>query len=177
MDNHRLKIKIGEFEFEAEGTPESVDAQFQAFRQLAETMANVKPPKTPEANGSEGETTPPKNPAPSVDTALNKIMKVQNRVVSLTVNPPTPEDAALLLLYGQLMLRNNEHVTGSEIVDGLTATGGIDIGRSERLFEKVARSGDIVMNGERRGKRYRLTNAGINKARQIAANMIALVSY
>lgn len=103
-------------------------------------------------------------------------MKVENRVVSLTVTPTSIEDAALLLLYGQRLMRNNESPTGSEVVDGLTATGGLDIGRSDRLFEKLARTGDVIMIGERRGKRYRLTNAGMNKARSVAAALIALVA-
>ena len=35
--------------------------------------------------------------------------------------------------------------------------------------------GDLIITGERRGKRYRLTNSGIAKARQIAQDLIALV--
>jgi hypothetical protein len=177
MDNYRLKVKIGEFEFDAEGPPEIVQSQFQAFKELVVAVPAKAPTAAPE---------PPREPAPnngngrsdlaSVDSALSKIMRVENRVVSLTVATETIDDAVLLLLYGQRILRNNEAPTGSEIVDGVTATGGLDMGRSDRLFERIARNGDIVVTGERRGKRYRLTNTGINRARQIAAGLIALVA-
>jgi hypothetical protein len=96
--------------------------------------------------------------------------------VSLTVKPNSAEDAVLLLLLGQRLLRNNESPTGSEIVDGAERTGGLDMGRSDRLFERIARNGDVIMIGERRGKRYRLTNTGISKARRIAATLIELVA-
>jgi hypothetical protein len=111
-----------------------------------------------------------------IDGMLSKIMKVENRIVSLTVPTGSIEEAVLLLLYGQRMMRNNETATGSEIVDGLEATGGMEVGRSDRLFERTARSGDVIMIGERRGKKYRLTNAGLNKARAIASRLLALVA-
>jgi hypothetical protein len=183
MDNYRLKVKLGDFEFDAEGPHDVVQTQFLAFQEMvaklptAPSAVNVSTPvNAPTPTGANTDTTPPKNDT-SVDSLLSKIMKVENRVVSLTAAPPNVDDAALLLLYGQRMMRDNETATGSEIVDGLMATGGLDIGRSERLFERIARNGDLIMIGERRGKKYRLTNAGVNKARQIAANMIALVSF
>jgi len=192
MENYRLKVKFGQYEFDAEGPPDVVQAQFVAFQEmvaklptLAAQASAVQAP-TPPAHVQTEEPAPENNggsqataklDAAGTDASLSKIMKVENRIVSLTARPPTAEDAALLLLYGQRMLRNNDACTGSELVDGLERTGGIDIGRSERLFERISRSGDILTTGERRAKRYRLTNAGVNKARQIAANLIALVAF
>jgi hypothetical protein len=178
MDSYRLKIKLGEYEFDAEGPHDVVQAQFQAFQEMVASIPRV-PTKSPEP--PRDETPPPEGgsvrlDAGGIDAALSNIMKVENRIVSLTAPPRAVEDAVLLLLYGQRMMRNNESVTGAEIVDGLTATGGLDIGRSDRLLERIARNGDVIMIGERRGKKYRLTNAGTNKARQIAANLIALVA-
>jgi hypothetical protein len=178
MENYRLKIKLGDYEFDAEGPHDVVQAQFQAFQEMVASVPRT-PVKEPAPRRDD-------TPAPdsslvtadlgTIDAALSRIMKVENRIVSLTAPPKAVEDAVLLLLYGQRMMRNNEAVTGSEIVDGLTATGGLDIGRSDRLLERVARNGDVIMIGERRGKKYRLTNAGSNKARQIAATLIAMVA-
>lgn len=176
MDNYRLKIKLGDFEFDAEGPHDVVQAQFQAFQEMVASL-----PKPSTRHDERREEAPKdvreiRDAEPVVDANLNRIMRVENRVVSLTVRPQSQEDAALLIIYGQRMLRDNEAPTGSEIVDGAEVTGGLDFGRSARLFEKLARQGDIISIGERRGKRYRLTNAGLTKARQIAGTMLALIA-
>jgi len=103
-------------------------------------------------------------------------MKTEGRTISLTVRPSSAEDAVLLLLYGQKVMRENDAVTGAEVMDGITATGGLAVLRVDRLLEKLARLGDVIVIGEHRAKRYRLTNAGIAKGRQIAVDMIALVA-
>jgi hypothetical protein len=189
MENYRLKVKIGDAEFDAEGPHDVVQAQFQEFQEMVANMplravANMplfgptnpseKPVEAP--NGALGQNAGPKMDPGVIDASLSKIMKVESRVVSLTVTPQSIDDAALLLLYGQRLMRNNEAATGSEIVDGLVATGGLDTGRSDRMFDRIARNGDIIMIGAHRSKRYRLTNAGMNKARQIASGLIALVA-
>jgi hypothetical protein len=180
MENYRLKIKLGDCEFDAEGPHDVVQAQFQAFqdmvaslpqRQAAPPAEPLQPPAPVAENGDLSKTE-----RHQIDAAITKIMRVDNRVVSLTVKPNSAEDAVLLLLLGQRLLRNNESPTGSEIVDGAERTGGLDMGRSDRLFERIARNGDVIMIGERRGKRYRLTNTGISKARRIAATLIELVA-
>lgn len=180
-ESYRLKVKLGDYEFDAEGPHDVVQAQFEAFQGLVTSIPRSVPAPTPPVSPLVQEET--SNGIRSnildvaaIDAALSTIMKVENRIVSLTVPPKAVDDAVLLVLYGQKMMRNNESVTGGEIVDGLTATGGLDVGRSDRLLERVARNGDVIMIGERRGKRYRLTNAGANKARQVAASLIALVS-
>lgn len=61
-------------------------------------------------------------------------------------------------------------------MSGLQATGGTSIGRVDRVLEKLGRDGDAIVIGERRAKRYRLTNTGLAKARQLAANLIAIVA-
>ncbi len=82
----------------------------------------------------------------------------------------------MLILYAQKTLRENDSITGGEIIEGLTATGGLAVMRVDRLLEKAGRDGDVIVIGERRAKRYRLTNTGLNKARGLAAEMIAIVA-
>lgn len=180
MDSYRMKAKIGGNEFDAEGPADLVRADYEAFiaaiRAGAAKTPDTATDKEPDIDTPSTATPPRPDGNAATDAALTRIMRVDKRTVSLTATPSSVEDAVLLLLYGQRVLRNNESPTGSEVVDGIETTGGLDIGRSDRLFEKIARNGDVIMIGERRGKRYRLTNAGITKARQIAASMLALVA-
>jgi hypothetical protein len=175
-NNFRLKMKVGPYEFDAEGPHDVVQAQFEAFQELIKTSPQpIQVTLAPDPAATEAPT-PSRDLDQMVESNLNRIMKVEGRIVSLTARPPAVEDAALLLIYGQRMLRNNEAPTGSEIIDGAVATGRLDLGRTDRLFEKLARQGEVIMIGERRGKRYRLTNSGMAKARQIAAELIATVA-
>jgi hypothetical protein len=180
MENsYRLKIKVGLHEFEAEGDRDTVQEQFKLWKELI-SITPTPPPPQPQIEPRPYELQPlpppPKLDLAFTDTALDKIMKVDNRIVSMTIRPKTIEDAILLLLYGQKILRANDSVTGSEILDGLTATGGLSFGRIDRLLEKAGETGDAIVTGERRSKRYRLTNAGMSKARQLASDLIAIVA-
>ncbi len=177
----RLKIKIGPHEFEAEGSSQAVNEQFQMFKEMVaaapasiptyprtQSEAPTLSPVSPAANGNEPE---------NADNSLHKIVEHDNdeRVVSLTVKPQSVEEAILVMLLAQKWLLANETVTGSAIIDGLKSTGGMEFTRVDRLLEKMGREGNIIVIGERRSKRYRLTNAGITKARTIANDLIFLV--
>lgn len=175
---YKLKLKIGTNEFEAEGPPEAVQAQFEAFKQLILDAAKLAPLASTLAPGlsGAGHVTNPITPAPSIDdTGLTKIMRVDNRIVSLTVRARTIDDAVLLLIYGQKTLRNNDAVTGAEVMDGLTATGQ-RIERVDRVLTKAGEIGDVIVVGVGRAKRYRISNTGLTKAKQLAADLIATVA-
>jgi hypothetical protein len=181
----KLKMKIGDAEFEGEGPVEVVTAQLEAFREMV--MGSLAPSR-PAGRMEIFETPLPlresegaprvivTDTAATIDAGLKLITKVDDRIVSLTARPKSANDAVLLILFGQKVMRENDSVTGGEVISGLTATGGLAVGRVDRLLEKAARDGDVIVIGERRGKRYRLTNAGLAKARQVAADLIALVA-
>jgi hypothetical protein len=175
----RLKTRIGENEFEAEGSAEDVREQFQAWQELvkmAVTSAPVQSRAALDTTAMNGDTFPRKPDATVVDSELSKIMRVDTRYVSLTARAASVHDAVLLMLYGQKALRSNDQVTGAEILSGLSSTGGFPVTRLDRILDKLAVDGDVTSFGERRGKKYRLTNTGIGKARAIAADMIASVA-
>jgi len=166
-----LKMKIGPHEFEATGSPESVRDKFQAFREMVETLtrSTVKDVMTEvvtKARELADETF-------TTESQLVKIMRVNGREVSLTARPQNLSDATLLLIFGQKALRQNDAVTGAEIISGLNTTGGYSFSRIDGMLEKLARDGDLLTFGERRGKKYRLTNTGLAKARAIAAELIS----
>lgn len=178
-DPYRLKIKIGDHEFEAEGDPAVVHEQFQSFKELISLVSTISP-QPPKPNGYAVPppelAAPPKTDVPASELAFDKIMRVDGRIISLTIRPGSAEGAVLLLLLGQKLMRNNDSVSGAEIMDGLTATGGLSVARADRLLEKLARDGDVILFGERRSKRYRLTNTGLSKARSLAADLIGTVA-
>ena len=163
----RLKIKIGDHEFEAEGPAETVQAQFRVFKELIA--------KTPGRKGlepGEPQQPPPKN---NSQLRLDSIMKTEGRVVSLTARANLLEDAILLIILGQKTFRSIDGVTGSEIVDGLKVSGQ-PADRIDRVITKLADDGHVIITGVRRAKRYRLTNQGLAKAQEIAKAIIALVA-
>ena len=105
MSDYRLKIKIGEHEFEAEGPTEVVQAQFAMFKEL---LANAPASQKKQA---------PVEPEPQSDKhaainghagqpmAFDKIMLNEGRIVSLTVHPDSVDDAILAILLGQRHFR------------------------------------------------------------------------
>jgi len=181
MDNvTRLKTKLGEHEFEAEGAPDDVRQQYQDWLEVVKLAVSTTPvvaaPKHNDAsNGTSPQTEARPNPA-SVDSDLTKIMRVDGRYVSLTARTPSIYDAVLIMLYGQKAMRNNDSVTGSELLSGLASTGGYGNPRLDRILDKLAEDGDVMSFGERRGKKYRLTNTGIAKARVLAGDLLAAVA-
>lgn len=169
METTKIKTRIGDCEFEAEGPVEVVKAQFDAFRDLINSMSRAISPKKSESphDVTENKDNPTKFPHIPID----KIVHVAGRVVSLTALPASVEDAALLIMLGHKDLRNNLTVTGQEIGDGL-AQSGRPVQRVDRVMEKAMETAHVLKTGIKRGTRYRLTNQGLTKALNIAKDLI-----
>jgi hypothetical protein len=169
MDNARIKVKIGDNEFEADGPVEIVKAQFDAFKELLSSKASesqkgaqLNMPNPVEIAGKNGE--PPHVP-------IEKILHSAGRVVSLTALPASTVDAALLIMLGHKDMRNHLSVTGQEIGDGL-AQSGRPVPRVDRVMDKAIEEAHVLKTGIKRGTRYRLTNQGLSKALNAAAELI-----
>jgi hypothetical protein len=182
-DTHHLKIKLGAHEFEASGSAESVREQFQAFKEMVTAIGfAAQQPAPPQPISTKEEPYDPQKiydlaeqrPL-AVDNGLSQITKVEGRSVSLTARPKDISNGVLVIMYGQKILRQNEGVTGAEMIQGLKATGGYSFDRVDRVLDRMAREGDILAFGEHRGKRYRLTNTGLVKARALATDLILSV--
>lgn len=175
MDHQRLKIKIGDNELDTEGPPEVVQARFEAFKELVLSVAsrdNV-PGATPKHDKGQRDRNDSGQPE-DIDAQLASIMRLDDRIVSLTAPPKDVNDAILLVLLGQSVMRANESVTGAEVMDGLKVSGqGLE--RVDRLLQKAADAGDIIVIGQKRAKRYRLTNTGRSKARGIAKTQLGVI--
>ena len=171
MDNYRLKIKVGEHEFDAEGPAEAVQRQFEIWKELIAT-APRQVNDTPAANGQQD--IPALN-SDSAPLALDKIMRVEDRVVSLTAPPELAPEAALLILLGQRQFRSNESVTGNEMMNGLQQSG-FRMTRVDRILDNLASDGFVIRSGQHRGTRYRLSNTGLLRAQELARNVLARIA-
>ena len=169
----KLKMKIGSHEFEAEGPSEIVQAQFDVFREL---IAMVPPDVAPAPRTI---IVPPDAPAPTPtlggELMLDKIMRQEGRVVSLTARGATLETEIMLILLGQRKLRTNDSVSGSEIMDGLRLTGRT-VNRIDYQIDKMTEMGDVITVGNGRARRYRLTNQGFAKAQELAMDLVSTVA-
>ncbi len=167
METTKIRMKIGTHEFEAEGPAETVKEQLEAFRSLLSTgeaiVKTIASPAQPESSAKTGDPT---------HVSLERIMRVQGRIVSLTAIPASEGDAALLVLLGNKDMRNNEAVTGMEIGDGL-AQSGRPVSRVDRVMEKLKEEAFVMKSGYRRGVKYRLSNSGHTKALAVARELIA----
>jgi hypothetical protein len=105
---------------------------------------------------------------------LEKIIKVEGRVVSLTARCESVDEAVMLILLGQKEFRNNQEVTGAEIMDGLKQSGYL-LGRVDLVLDKLSKEGSTIIIGVHRARRYRLTNVGHSKALSIAKEVLTTV--
>ncbi len=169
METTRIKIRLGDAEFEAEGPTETVQSQFEAFKEM---VASAPRQVQYEQGRAQPQSQASKDSFPSIPhVPLEQIMHVSGRVVSLTALPASVEDSALLVMLGHKDLRNNVAVTGQEIGDGL-AQSGRPVPRVDRIMEKAISDALVLKSGVKRSTRYRLTNQGLVKALNIARDLI-----
>jgi hypothetical protein len=77
-----------------------------------------------------------------------------------------------LILLGQKDLRDNTSATAQEVGDGL-AESGRKVTPVDRVMESGIQQGFVLKTGIKRSTRYRLTNQGLNKALEIARDLLA----
>lgn len=174
MTDYRLKIKVGEHEFEAEGPADVVQSQFAAFRDLIGMIGIEKTRTSTENTIAMSESEKPVNNGVPGTLPLEKIMRAEGRLISLTVRAASIQEAILAVMLGQRQFRANDSVTGSEILDGLRESGQA-VSRIDHTLNQLSDDGSVITIGAHRGRRYRLTNAGVSRAQGIARSMISLV--
>lgn len=172
MENYKLKVKIGEHEFEGEGREASVRRDYADFLRR---LPKDEPEKTPLPSH-----TPPKLEQNSniQKGQFDRISKMDNEVISLTALPQTGEsakaDAALLLL---LAYKNNAvNVVGTTaLVKGINQSGH-QVDRLDRILEPYRRDGLVIRAGKKKGTTYQLTNKGEIKAKEIMDNLLSILT-
>jgi hypothetical protein len=172
MEQHRLKVKVGSWEFEAEGSREVVEARFGEWRELVDLAVR----RTAAEAGAEAleQARPAGAPAQAL-MSPGKLFKVDEgrREVTLAVQPNGDRrdaDAALLILFGHHRLLGVEELPVTRLKSALAVSGL----RPERVDRIIAPhlSDQLVMKvGRGKGGRYRLTNAGLTRAETLARDL------
>jgi len=172
MENHRIKVKLGDAEFDAEGKPEVVQAQYEAWLALVSSLpkapAEPAAPLGAAAAPVGGQSPPPGSEAPSgvPFTIMDRVFR-QGDVLSLAARPrgdSADEDAMLAILYGYLKLKNLSTVTGTLLMKSAKVSG-VPIGRVDRTMNGLASY--VLAAGVKKAKRYQLNNPGISRAEEI----------
>lgn len=171
----RLEVSIGDHRFSATGEVETVNEAFGKW--LA-----ALPPSTPEHPWRPIAVAGPVAEAESEQFrllddrvtfgeippwVLNNIYATDAGELRLVMGNQTAGNVAaslLLLLYGLAVKMQRYDVLGSELLGAATASG-LGLERVDREVERLADS--VVSQGTRRGKRYALTQRGVDRAEQI----------
>jgi hypothetical protein len=162
---HKVRIKIGDAEFEAEGSEESVKQQYADFLAALSARASTStpPPSPPPPNGAGASTG-------DVGTDLiNRVFKIDGDLVSLQFLPKGENvnaDALMLILYGYHALKNQQMILGTQLVRAANQSGlGLD--RVDRSLDGYEGQNMVLKGGVRKGTKYGLNNQGKKKAEEM----------
>lgn len=170
----KLRVKVGDAEFEGEGPAELIGQQYKDFLSALAPLREAKPPSSAGA----GVTLPPKDAASDPlgeEVKLKRVFAENDAVISLLALPKgdTPDaDAILLLVYGYSVLRKNDYpVTGVRLMQCAKQSGLHQVDRIDRIIATHAQY--VNSAGLKRGKKYSLNNQGLIKAYEILNNVLA----
>jgi hypothetical protein len=167
METCRLRVKIGPYEMEAEGPREFVEKHYGSF---SDRIPQTNQLATLPQSAPQGDT------ALQVDSDFASIFRVDGKGVTLTAKPAGEDrelSGFLLILFGYKELKGAEQVSSDDVLYGLKQSGfGID--RADRLAIRAEGQALITKTGIRRGTRYRLTNPGLERAKKLAQDLIAM---
>lgn len=168
MADLKIRVRIGQNEFEAEGPQEVVEKHFETFSSLVSQPRQVASTVSAVTDASDTVFQVPESTSP-----LAKVFQQEGRFVSLIGRPSGDNrelDAALLILLGHKELRGRDAVSADELLYGLKQTG-YSLDRSDRLMGVARAQGLVTASGVRRGTRYRLTIPGIAKATTVGQEL------
>ncbi len=171
MDNVRLKIRLGEKEFEAEGPREAVEARWAEAKDwiMAPTGNTAGTSVFSSPRQENPPQTEPKSPVFDVDRG--------KRTIRLRVLPPRGESiqrisyALLLLLYGYHENLGKSEVQVTRMAEDLRMSGFAGLKRLSRAFSRLETDGLAARNGAGKGTRYRATNPGLTTAANLAQSL------
>jgi hypothetical protein len=169
-DVHRIKVKLGDAEFEAEGSQEAVQAQYDRFLE-AVALIGAKPAKTPPNSLREKHVFTPD--AEFDDALMSRVFELRDDgLVVLRVQPTTDErdaDALVMLLFGYRRLKNEQQVLATQLLKAARQSG-LGIERVDRAIATYMPR-FILRGGQRKGTTYTLTTQGAVRAEEVIEQM------
>lgn len=181
----RLRFSGGE-EFEAQGTQEFIELQRNYFlnligKQKPEALDASRPNIQPAAPFTP--TQRPLPPEPDKQTSAvqeafpakrlwEKLFKEENGLVILRRKMRLEaHEAALLLLAAARVLLNQPDCKALDLAKMLQKSGFTQTGRLDRLMQQDTKNDYLQSEGMKRGRTYRLTNAGFARAFVLAEKL------
>lgn len=201
MDTHRIRIKVGEHEFEAVGDQETVQRELDRFYQAIKDFGNQPvpvpvpvpvPAAAPTPTRVEKEVTiswestaavsseakiPWESLAPQIPESLSTIFSYEDGILRLIARLPSHKlarDAALLLIYGHKVIMNRTTVTASDLIQSMRATG-YNVHRVDRLVSLFILAKMVHASGIKRGRAYQLKEPGFQAAESLIEELRSLV--
>jgi hypothetical protein len=166
MDEQHLRVKIGDHEFEATGPAYAVASQFQAWKELISDLPTQPQDRKPEGRDEEPEG---EGDGATKDAKLPSIFSQDKRgLISLSVHPRSNKkvaDAMLLLLWGSRQTGEEELMVG-KLKEALSMSG-LKVDRVDRAIAPHLSAGYVLKGGSGKGGRYRLTNPGVQRAKEM----------
>ena len=179
----RLKMKIGEAEFEADVPENRVESMYAQFLFMLErrNQTAVRPTGTdakahqqqPDIEATVGVGSSAEPLSETFDQALlTRVFDLrEDGAVTLKVLPSGPDknaDAMLLLLYGYYRLKNEEYVLATELFRAAERSG-ISLRRPANEYVRNGRF--VIRGGQRKGTHYSLNSQGLAMAKEITAKI------
>lgn len=192
----RLKMRIGEAEFEAEVPENEVQPMYSQFLSMLERRSHIALTLRGVVRGPEFRIESAKadvrEPAPDTmaysasapPTPLEAHGEIFDRVslervfdlgddgaLTLKVLPPGPDanaDAMLLILYGYYRLKNESYVLATQLLRAAERSG-IVLRRPATEYMRNSRL--VIRGGQRKGSHYSLSRQGLAMATEITARI------
>lgn len=181
METYKIRVKIGDHEFEAEGPADAVKEQFAAFKELvgaAPAPKGTPPPAKPSLPDSEDNDS--REPGSSDRDRLKLLFSEESdgRLITLRI-PPQGErreaDALLLIALGYRLLKGVDEVLVTVLKEA-SHRSGISIQRVDRVASRDVSDNLFIKTGSGKGGKYRLTNTGITRAKELMETALSNVS-
>jgi hypothetical protein len=170
-DTKRIKMKIGDAEFEADVPADQVQSMYDQFLAALE-----KRPAAPPAAAAAAAHAPVLPEAPSVggfdQGMLQRIFDLRaDGMVTLRLLPKGDNkeaDAFLLILFGYRRLKNEEVVMATQLLRAAELSGLTAYRPAHAL---AVHERFVIRGGQKKGSTYALNNQGVTKAEEIAAKI------
>lgn len=161
---HKIKVRLGDAEFEAEGAEDKVQAQYDQF------LAALKHAETQSGKPKAAAETKP--PAENGDRLARIFELRQDGSIVFRVHPPESTEQAdvlALLLLGYRRLAEKNNVLSTQLLRSARQSGLGDVRIDLMAQPHIPRF--ILRGGQRKGTTYTLTTQGETKAQEVAAQM------
>jgi hypothetical protein len=170
----KVKMKIGDAEFEAEVPADSVQAMYDQFLGALQNRGQKGTASAPAPKVENGANEQQRQPLlGGLDEAvIARIFELrQDGIVALKVLPKGDDkdaNALLLILYGYRRLKQEEDVLATQLLRAAEQSG-IAIYRPAHALSGHERY--IIRGGQRKGSTYALNNQGMAKAEEVATKI------